>query len=180
MSFRSSASSSSSSSSQDTMRHVASNLPTDSQVLATATARVYHRPFNARSENWTYHGLRGTMVFGRSRSVFSAEKKSGSIDSLEETLWFRLIDPMKGLVWLHQVPNAFDYSLDKPFFHQFSGKVRSRRYLSFLYSILTTITEQDVWLRLRRRLRISDVPETGDVQRQYQGCAIIYSDHYCS
>ncbi|KAF7795211.1 hypothetical protein EIP86_006361 [Pleurotus ostreatoroseus] len=108
------------------MRHVSNSLPLNSQVLATATVRVYHRPFKARPENWTYLGLRGTMVFGRNRFLASAGSQSsvGSAGSIEETVWFRLIDPTKGLIWLHQVPNVFDYTQDKPFFHHFSGKSR--------------------------------------------------------
>ena len=46
------------------------------------------------------------------------------MDGLEETHWFRLVDAIKGVVWMHQIPNQFDYHVDKPFFHMFSGKVR--------------------------------------------------------
>lgn len=104
-------------------------LPADSKVIATASAKVYHAPFNNKSDEWTFSGLSGTMVFGRNRGTISADRKlgGGPGDSSEQTYWFRLVDPSKGLVWIHQIPQTLDYGLDKPFFHTFSGKVRRAR-----------------------------------------------------
>ncbi|KAI0826141.1 hypothetical protein BC629DRAFT_1272116, partial [Irpex lacteus] len=101
-------------------------LPTDSKVIATASARVYHLPFGGRPENWCYSGLAGTLVFGRNRTTIYADRKlgKGPGTSFDQVFWFRLIDPEKGLVWMHEIPGTFDYSLDKPFFHTFSGKSR--------------------------------------------------------
>ncbi|PSR71552.1 hypothetical protein PHLCEN_2v12561 [Hermanssonia centrifuga] len=117
-------SSSSSTMSDDTKRHLLACLPADSKIIATASARVYHAPFHGHSDDWVYSGLHGTLVFGRNRIAVHADKKlgSGPGTSFDQSSWFRLVDPIKGLVWLHQIPEIFDYSLDKPFFHIFSGK----------------------------------------------------------
>ncbi|KAJ3551353.1 hypothetical protein NM688_g4753 [Phlebia brevispora] len=66
------------------------------------------------------------MVFGRNRFTTDADKirGAGPDSNFDQSVWFRLIDPVKGLVWLHQIPDTFDYSADKPFFHMFSGKSR--------------------------------------------------------
>ena len=119
-------SSSTSTMSEDLKRQMLSSLPTDSKVIATASAKVYHAPFNSKADGWTFSGLSGTMVFGRNRITVHANRKlgSGPGESFEQTYWFRLVDPAKGLVWIHQIPQTMDYSLDKPFFHTFSGKVR--------------------------------------------------------
>lgn len=119
-------SSSTSTMSEDVKRHMLSCLPTDSKVLAIASAKVYHAPFNSKPDGWTFSGLSGTMVFGRNRVTVHADRKlgNGPGESFEQTFWFRLVDPVKGLVWIHQIPQTLDYSLDKPFFHTFSGKVR--------------------------------------------------------
>ncbi|GJE86311.1 Wiskott-Aldrich syndrome protein -like protein [Phanerochaete sordida] len=111
-------SSSSSSLSDDAQRHLLSCLPDDAKVLACASAKVYHTPFHSKAD-WTYSGLAGTLVFGRSDAA-----RGRTLDSAEQSLWFRLVDPAKGVVWIHQVPDALDYGLDKPFFHTFSGKSR--------------------------------------------------------
>ncbi len=118
-------SSSSSTMSDDTKRHLLACLPADSKIIATASARVYHAPFHGHSDDWVYSGLHGTLVFGRNRIAVHADKKlgSGPGTSFDQSSLFRLVDPIKGLVWLHQIPEIFDYSLDKPFFHIFSGKV---------------------------------------------------------
>lgn len=147
--------STSSSSSDHSKRSLLSCLPTDCKVLATATARVYHLPFNARSDNWTYSGLAGALVFARSRTTVHADRKlgAGTGTTFDQTYSFRLIDPVKGLVWMHEIPSSFDYALDKPFFHVFSGKVRDATYVSLnlcsvchragcLASVSTTMTRR--------------------------------------
>lgn len=116
-------------------------LPTDSKVIATASARVYHLPFGGRPENWCYSGLAGTLVFGRNRTTIYADRKlgKGPGTSFDQVFWFRLIDPEKGLVWMHEIPGTFDYSLDKPFFHTFSGKVGIEHRSSAISIILTIL-----------------------------------------
>ena len=111
-------SSSSSTLSESAKQHLLSCLPADAKVLATASAKVYHAPFSSKEDGWTFSGLGGTLVFGRNRT-----QGNGSSDG-EHEHWFRLVDPAKGLVWIHQIPAALDYGVDKPFFHTFSGKVR--------------------------------------------------------
>ena len=119
-------SSSSSTLSESAKQHLLSCLPADAKVLATASAKVYHAPFSSKEDGWTFSGLGGTLVFGRNRLTVHADRKlgSGPGESFEQSLWFRLVDPIKGLVWIHQIPDTLDYAPDKPFFHVFAGKVR--------------------------------------------------------
>ncbi|KAI0342423.1 hypothetical protein BDW22DRAFT_1429263 [Trametopsis cervina] len=107
-------------------RSIQSLLPVDSKILGTASAKVYHLPFGGRAENWSYSGLAGTLVFGRSITTAHADRKigSGQAPNVDQGFWFRLIDPVKGLVWMFEIPSSFDYVFDKPFFHMFSGKTR--------------------------------------------------------
>lgn len=117
-------SSSTSTLSDSAKRHLLTCLPTDSKVLATATAKVYHAPFNTKTDGagWTFSGMSGTLVFGRARTILHADRPLG--ESIQHEHWFRLVDPIKGLVWIHQIPDTLDYAPDKPFFHVFAGKVR--------------------------------------------------------
>ncbi|KAH9936712.1 hypothetical protein B0H21DRAFT_698985 [Amylocystis lapponica] len=109
-------------------RHILSQLPADSKVIAVAAARVYHAPFGAQHDSWAYSGLRGLMVFGRERITVRGDRKfgTGPGTSFEQKYWFRLIDMSsgKGVVWMHQITENFEYCLDKPFFHIFPGKTR--------------------------------------------------------
>ncbi|THH31847.1 hypothetical protein EUX98_g2352 [Antrodiella citrinella] len=120
--------SSSSSLSTDFKRSITSLLPHNAKVIATASARVYHAQFGGQPESWTFSGLRGVLVFGRDRTTVNPDKKLGvgPGTSIEQNYWFRLldVDNAKGLVWMHQIPDRLDYRLDKPFFHEFSGKTR--------------------------------------------------------
>ncbi|KAI0643845.1 hypothetical protein C8Q79DRAFT_914436 [Trametes meyenii] len=117
----------SSSGSEDNRTHVLPYLPPASKVLAAAPARIYHAAFSTSPEAWTSTGLRGTLVFGRTRSASMATRDraigSGEGTNAEHDYWFRLVDadPGKGIVWFHQIPSSFDYRADKPFFHVFSG-----------------------------------------------------------
>jgi len=109
-------------------RHVLSQLPTDTKALAIASARIYHAPFSGREDSWIHSGLKGALVFGRNRLVMRADRPLGVGPGMafEHKYWFRLIDltPGKGVIWIHQVPEKFQYRLDKPFFHVFPGKTR--------------------------------------------------------
>ncbi|EKM56699.1 uncharacterized protein PHACADRAFT_141559 [Phanerochaete carnosa HHB-10118-sp] len=119
--------SSSSTTLSDSAAHqLLSCLPADAKVLAIAPAKVYHTPFNNKSDGWTYSGLSGTLVFGRNSISVHQDRKlgGGPGESFEQGFWFRLVDPVKGVVWIHQIPGALDYAIDKPFFHTFSGKSR--------------------------------------------------------
>ncbi|GBE83564.1 Wiskott-Aldrich syndrome 1 [Sparassis crispa] len=106
-------------------RHVLSLLPPESRVVAVASARVYHAPFKGRGDDWAYSGLQGLLVLG---AAVHSEKKLGSNHetSFVQNYWFRLIDTAsgRGVIWSHSIPVGFDYRLDKPFFHYFSGKSR--------------------------------------------------------
>lgn len=147
-------SSSSSTLSDSAKRHLLSCLPTDAKVLATASAKIYHAPFSSKTDGWTYSGLSGTLVFGRDRTAVQADRNLG--ESLEQSFWFRLVDPTKGLVWVHQIPPTLDYALDKPFFHTFSGKVRHSRWVLARPELIRgclLYLEPHVWLPLRRRRR---------------------------
>ena len=133
-----SCSSSSSDLSEDVRRHILSHLPSGSRIIATAPAKVYHMPFSERCGSWTYTGLSGTLVLGRNHSNSSSDAtmSSGTDALLDRTFWFRLIHPLKGVVWLHQIPEEFQYSIDKPFFHIFAGKVSLIVYLLFMIDCL--------------------------------------------
>ncbi|CCM05610.1 uncharacterized protein FIBRA_07839 [Fibroporia radiculosa] len=114
--------------SDDERHHIFSQLPACTKVLSIASARIYHAPFGAREDAWRDTGLRGMLVFGRNRLVVNTDRGLGvgPAASLEHMYWLRLIDmqPGKGVVWLHQIPDDFQYRLDKPFFHIFPGKTR--------------------------------------------------------
>ncbi|KAI0768185.1 hypothetical protein BD413DRAFT_614531 [Trametes elegans] len=115
----------SSAGSEDPKRLVLSYLPPDSKVLSVAPGRIYHSAFGARSDEWTYTGLRGLLVFGRNRINVYPDRPLGlgQGTSIEQNYWFRLIDAEsgKGIVWCHEIPPNLDYHADKPFFHVFSG-----------------------------------------------------------
>ncbi|KAI0672425.1 hypothetical protein C8Q78DRAFT_1077950 [Trametes maxima] len=117
----------SSSGSEDSRVHVLSYLPPASKVLAAAPARIYHSTFGPGPEAWTSTGLRGILVFGRTRMASMASHDRilgpGKETSAGHDYWFRLVDvdSGKGIVWFHQIPSSFDYRADKPFFHVFSG-----------------------------------------------------------
>ncbi|KAI0795506.1 hypothetical protein C8Q75DRAFT_454004 [Abortiporus biennis] len=121
-------SSSTKSMTEEAKQRILSHLPADAKVFATIPAKVYHAPFGGNAESWTYSGLHGTLVFGRDRVTLHPEKKtsSGPGGIIEQRYWFRLLDLSngKGLVWMHQVPDRFEYRVDKPFFHVFEGKTR--------------------------------------------------------
>jgi neural Wiskott-Aldrich syndrome protein len=137
-------------------RPIQSLLPTDSKIIATASAKVYHLPFGGRPENWAYSGLAGTLVFGRNRTTVHADRKlgTGPGTSFDQVFWFRLIDPVKGLVWMHEIPSSFDYALDKPFFHTFSGKVSECQSCDWLLFSLSYRAEclGFVLMMMRKRL----------------------------
>lgn len=111
--------------SHDDKLHILSKLPADAKALGAASARIYHAPF-ASPNNWSYTGLQGFLVFGRNMLAVSEKRQSTSGGMrIEPTYWLRLIDSTadKGVVWMYQIPDGFEYNIDKPFFHVFSGKV---------------------------------------------------------
>lgn len=114
--------------SEEIKRQILAYLPTDARILATASARVYHAPFGGRQTSWSPSGLSGILVFGRDRLTLHPDKRLGigPGSTLEQNFWFRLVDLQsgKGLVWMHQIAEDLEYRLDKPFFHEFRGKVR--------------------------------------------------------
>ena len=93
--------------------------PSTYKVYATASARLYHAAFGAPPEDWTSSRLRGLLVFGKDRE-HGAEKPGADAGNF----WFRLVDRgTQRTVWVFKVPSRLDYTLDKPFFHAFSGRV---------------------------------------------------------
>ena len=103
--------------------------PSTQKVIATAAVRVYYAPFINAQLNWTFSNLRGILVFGRDReaAVPPPDRGIGTHGlRLKEKYWFRLVDiKTDRVVWMFSVPEVFEYNKDKPFFHYFSGTVRS-------------------------------------------------------
>jgi Wiskott-Aldrich syndrome protein len=95
-----------------------------------AAARLYHTPFGAANDDWTYSQLKGLLVFGRDRSP--AGNSAAANTAHDSRVWFRLVDAATGrTVWMFKVTPGLDYQQEKPFFHTFPGKVRvPRRVLS--------------------------------------------------
>lgn len=108
--------------SHDDKQHIISKLPDDAKALSIASARIYHAAFTGPND-WSYTGLQGHLIFGCN---IIAIKEAGESIRIQSTHWFRLVDSTgdKGVIWMHQINDGgFDYKLDKPFFHTFSGKV---------------------------------------------------------
>jgi Wiskott-Aldrich syndrome protein len=102
--------------------------PSMQKVIATAAVRVYYAPFNNPHINWSYSKLKGILVFGRDRDATngtSPPKGGGHGLRLKQKYWFRLVDMKTDrVVWMFSIPDVFEYTRDKPFFHYFSGAVR--------------------------------------------------------
>lgn len=116
---------------EDKQRHpyISSVLePTVQKVVATAAVRIYYAPFNNPHLNWSYSKLKGILVFGRDRDTHhgtSPPKRGGHGVRLKEKYWFRLVDMKTDrVVWTFSIPEVFEYTKDKPFFHYFSGTSR--------------------------------------------------------
>ncbi|KAG2040672.1 hypothetical protein BDR03DRAFT_948215 [Suillus americanus] len=116
---------------EDKQRHpyISSVLePSMQKVLATAAVRIYYAPFNNPHLNWSFSKLKGILVFGRDRDTHhgtSPPKRGGHGVRLKEKYWFRLVDMKTDrVVWTFSIPEVFEYTKDKPFFHYFSGTSR--------------------------------------------------------
>lgn len=116
---------------EDKQRHpyISSVLePSTQKVVATAAVRIYYAPFNNPHLNWSYSKLKGILVFGRDRGAHhdtSPPKRGEHGVRLKEKYWFRLVDiKTDRVVWTFSVPEVFEYTRDKPFFHYFSGASR--------------------------------------------------------
>ncbi|KAJ8074819.1 hypothetical protein PM082_019144 [Marasmius tenuissimus] len=107
--------------------------------LVETSAKLYHAKFGADTPDWQYFHQKGKIVFGKdeecppetgstgsgstSTSSLSAGHDTGISDA--EHYWFRLMDPSTGKVdWLFPVPENFTYTMEKPFFHMFTGRSR--------------------------------------------------------
>lgn len=67
------------------------------------------------------------LVFGRNkRTDRPLAIRPSATFQFQSQYWFRLVDMKsdKGLIWIHDIPDDFQYRFDKPFFHTFTGKVR--------------------------------------------------------
>ncbi|KAJ8596883.1 hypothetical protein M405DRAFT_67728 [Rhizopogon salebrosus TDB-379] len=102
--------------------------PSTQKVIATAAVRIYYAPFNNPHLNWSYSKLKGILVFGRDRDATngtSPPKSGGHGLRLKKKYWFRLVDMKTDrVVWTFSIPEVFEYTRDKPFFHYFSGASR--------------------------------------------------------
>lgn len=102
--------------------------PSTQKVIATAAIRIYYAPFNNPHLNWSYSKLKGILVFGRDRDATngpSPPKSGGHGLRLKKKYWFHLVDMKTDrVVWTFSIPEVFEYTRDKPFFHYFSGAVR--------------------------------------------------------
>jgi hypothetical protein len=95
------------------------------KVFAAASGRVYHKQFADADCDWSYSGHKGVVMFGKGRNdadnrLSAASVVHGSVDP--DGYWFRLTDGGR-TTWRFPVPVMFDYKVDKPFFHIFSGSV---------------------------------------------------------
>ncbi|EMD37063.1 hypothetical protein CERSUDRAFT_124041 [Gelatoporia subvermispora B] len=111
--------------SQDQQETILSHLPAESKVVAVASARIYHAAFGAKPDSWVFSGLKGILVLGRDRTTLHPDRKRRDA-ALEQNYWFRLLDTGsdKGVIWIHNIADALEYQLDKPFFHIFAGQTR--------------------------------------------------------
>ncbi|KIJ16454.1 hypothetical protein PAXINDRAFT_75301 [Paxillus involutus ATCC 200175] len=107
--------------------------PSTQKVIATAAVRVYYAPFINPHLNWTYSKLKGILVFGRDREELPLPPGIPPPNCgtgthglrLKEKYWFRLVDlKTDRVVWMFSIPEVFEYTKDKPFFHYFSGTTR--------------------------------------------------------
>lgn len=80
---------SASTSTEDRRRHpyISTILsPTTHKIVATANARVYHKPFaNFRNPEWTYSKIKGLLVFGRDLDVNGDKASIAQGTRLSET-----------------------------------------------------------------------------------------------
>lgn len=114
------------------------------RVCATASARVYHKPFDGSAKDWTFTGHRGLLVFGRDWQSDDESNISGSSNDETEKYWFRLLDDSK-TTWIFRTSVRLDYQMDRPFFHVFPGKVGIL--LIFFSAYFKSVpSESHVWL----------------------------------
>ncbi|KAL0576115.1 hypothetical protein V5O48_005862 [Marasmius crinis-equi] len=120
--------------------------------LVEASAKLYHAKFGAETPDWQYFHQKGKIVFGKDeecpRETDSAGSRSSTSISLgharvadAESYWFRLLDPSTGKVdWLFPVPETLTYTMEKPFFHMLTGRVRSSISISIMLDLPLTQT----------------------------------------
>lgn len=94
----------------DDKSKVKSAVPTPSNKIFTAAlARVYFA--YPQPNEWSYGGLQGALVFAK--------------DNSNGSMFLRLVDlnGTRGVIWEHELYEAFEYFQDRPFFHSFPGDV---------------------------------------------------------
>ncbi|KAG1732866.1 uncharacterized protein EDB91DRAFT_1348948 [Suillus paluster] len=94
--------------SADEKSKVKSTLDNSSQRIFTATAaRIYFG--HPQPNRWSYGGLQGALAFIR--------------DDSKGAFILRLVDltGTRGVIWEHELYEAFEYNQDRPFFHSFAG-----------------------------------------------------------
>ncbi|KAG1883872.1 actin regulatory protein [Suillus subluteus] len=94
--------------SADEKSKVKSTLENSTQKIITATAaRIYFA--HPQPNKWSYGGLQGALAFTR--------------DNSRDAFMLRLVDltGTRGVIWEHELYEAFEYNQDRPFFHSFAG-----------------------------------------------------------
>jgi neural Wiskott-Aldrich syndrome protein len=105
-------------SSDDKARIKAAVPSTNNKILTATLTRVYYAHPDPNS--WAYAGLQGALVL--------------TMDKNTNGFGFKLVDLQgtRGVIWEHEIWEPFEYHLDRPFFHSFSGDVRV--HLTLLYA----------------------------------------------
>jgi Wiskott-Aldrich syndrome protein len=110
--------------SADEKSKVKSTLDSSTQKILTATAaRIYFA--HPQPNKWSYGGLQGALAFTR--------------DNSRDAFMLRLVDlsGTRGVIWEHELYEAFEYYQDRPFFHSFAGDVSVRLQFEGNYSLLS-------------------------------------------
>jgi Wiskott-Aldrich syndrome protein len=88
------------------------------KIFGAALARIYYA--YPDPHRWSYAGLQGAVVLSK--------------DNLVNSINFQLvdIDGTRGVIWEHELYNAFELNQDRAFFHSFPGDVGTLRCLNVI------------------------------------------------
>ncbi|KXN82939.1 hypothetical protein AN958_02022 [Leucoagaricus sp. SymC.cos] len=77
------------------------------KIFSAAVARIYYA--YPDPHHWSYTGLQGAVVLSK--------------DNIRNSLNFKLVDVdgTRGVIWEHELYNAFELNQDRGFFHSFPG-----------------------------------------------------------
>ncbi|KAG6895825.1 hypothetical protein C0992_012270 [Termitomyces sp. T32_za158] len=97
--------------------------PSSYTIIAVASARIYHAQLAAKTPEWCYSRMRGTLVFGKDTQAGERPGQRPPAPIEAGSYWFRLLDSTSGKpIWMFKILAGFVYELDRPFFHVFQGK----------------------------------------------------------